>query len=200
MKVKNDIISLIVGSVDIKSFLDGDLAFDEYEKKCISDSFERVSVKRNDFLAKEGEVNDYIFFVEDGLFRYWAFNNQKKEITFSFSKNGEFMNSSYLRHATLPSKFNIQALRNSIVWRITGTAWASVSTYKLCNEITTIILEKDITQKTQRVLSLLRLTPEERYLELIEKEKDLIFQVQLKYIASYLGVTPQALSRIRKRT
>jgi hypothetical protein len=54
-------------------------------------------------------------------------------------------------------------------------------------------------RKAERELSFLTETAEERYLHLIEKDKTLLQNVPLKYIASYIGITPQALSRIRKR-
>jgi hypothetical protein len=54
-------------------------------------------------------------------------------------------------------------------------------------------------KKTKRELSLLTKTAEDRYLDLFKEEPRLLQQIQLKYIASYIGITPQALSRIRKR-
>ena len=54
-------------------------------------------------------------------------------------------------------------------------------------------------KKTKRELSLLTKTAEDRYLDLFKEEPRLLQQISLKYIASYIGITPQALSRIRKR-
>lgn len=54
-------------------------------------------------------------------------------------------------------------------------------------------------KKSQRELSLLNETAEQRYLKLFSEQPELIKEIPLKYIASYIGITPQALSRIRKR-
>ena len=54
-------------------------------------------------------------------------------------------------------------------------------------------------KKSKRELSLLRDSAEERYLNLFEERPELLREIPLKYIASYIGVTPQALSRIRRR-
>jgi hypothetical protein len=53
--------------------------------------------------------------------------------------------------------------------------------------------------KTQREISLLKLNAEERYLQLLKEQPHLIQNIPQKYLASYIGITPQALSRIRKR-
>lgn len=54
-------------------------------------------------------------------------------------------------------------------------------------------------EKSKRELSLLSMTAEQRYLNLFSEQQELIRLIPLKYIASYIGITPQALSRIRRR-
>lgn len=67
------------------------------------------------------------------------------------------------------------------------------------NKIARIVLEDVFTRKIKREITLLKLSPEDRYQELMKYHKQLIHNIPLKHLASYLGITPQALSRIRGR-
>lgn len=69
---------------------------------------------------------------------------------------------------------------------------------KLCSTTQRVFLEERLREKTIREMQLLRSTPKEMYLHLLKSKPHFIQNVPLKYLASYIGITPQALSRIRK--
>lgn len=196
-----EIAKQIEDSVDIHDKLNLGLKLSEGECLFLNKHFERVEIKKNQFIIEEGRREKYLYFIEEGQFRYWTYNFKLREITFWFSFSGEFANSYFSLKNEIPSAFNIQAIVHSIIWRMKSDDLLEIYNSSLnINKISRIVLEDIFTRKIQREISLLKLTPEERYKELMELNKEMILTIPLKYLSSYLGITPQALSRIRKRT
>lgn len=196
----NTIANLIEASVNIEDNLNHGLRLTAEEEQFFNDHFQRHEMKKNTFLIQEGKKERYLYFIEKGIMRYWTTNIKLREITFWFSFSNEFANSYLSLMHDNPSTFNIQALCNSVVWRINTEDLSAIYEGSLnTNRIARIVLEDVFTRKIEREISLLKLSPEDRYKELIKYHKELIFTIPLKYLASYIGITPQALSRIRKR-
>ncbi len=194
------IADLIEKSVNIEDNLNHGLHLTTEEKQFFNEHFERTEMKKKDFLIKEGEKERYLYFIENGIMRYWTANMRLREITFWFSFSNEFVNSYLSLMHSKPSAFNIQALCNSVVWRIKTSDLSIIYAESMnTNKIARIVLEDVFTRKINREISLLKLSPEDRYKELVKSYKELIFTIPLKYLASYIGITSQALSRIRGR-
>jgi len=161
---------------------------------------QRVFSKKSLILAKD-EIENYISFVEKGKVRLFIpKENQEKEITFGFSFSGEFISAYDSFLTQTPSCYQLEALVDTKLWSISYKDLQEV--YKNTtsgNVIGRFIAEKLFLIKSKREQSLLNETSEQRYLNLFKERPNVIKQVPLKYIASYIGVTPQALSRIRKR-
>lgn len=168
------------------------------EWKIFSSHLKLEKFQKKDFLRKEGEIEDSIFLVQQGMVRYFL-KKDNKEITFQFGFQNDFVSNYESFSSQTPSKISIQAL---------STTYAYVFKINEMNEvfkqsptsfhIYQAILQKSLNQKSQRELSLLTDSPKDLYLKILEKEPHLIQQIPLKYLASYIGITPQALSRIRK--
>ena len=163
--------------------------------------FEQIELDKNDYLIKKGETRNYIYFIESGIFRSWLSDMENdKEVTFGFCFSGEFTNACPSLKDSEPPVFNVQALCKSVVWRLNKHSLAYLYKTSLnINKIMRVTLEYAFARKTVRELSLLKYTPEERYVKLLEGDKTLLQNIPLKYIASYIGITPQALSCIRTR-
>lgn len=187
-------------AINVSDSLNLSLRLTEEEQIFFAKNFKKEDLKKNDFVIREGEKEYYLYFIERGLLRYWATDYDDKEVTFWFSIEGEFANSYLSLKDNQPSEFNIQALCNSTIWKLSREKLSYLySTSLNVNKIARIVLQDALIRKIKRETSLLKLTAEERYKEFLEKEKYLLNTVPLKYIASYLGITPQGLSRIRKR-
>ena len=94
----------------------------------------------------------------------------------------------------------MQVIADTTLWRLSYNDLQII--YKkteIGNLIGRITCENLFIKKAERELSLLNDTPEERYLKIFKQRPELIEKIPLKYIASYIGITPQALSRIRRR-
>jgi CRP-like cAMP-binding protein len=146
-----------------------------------------------------GQTEQYLSFVQSGIVRYYLpKESDENTIGFSFPNSISCVYDSFLTQR--PSIYQSETLSEVKLYRIT---------YEELNEFYEIlphgnligrkINEQLFLGKSQRMLSLLDTTAEQRYLDLVREQPHFIQQIPLKYIASYIGITPQALSRIRKR-
>ena len=145
----------------------------------------------------------YLYFIESGILRYWTaqeYGDPDKEVTFWFSFPGEFANSYFSLKENQPSLIHIQALTDCVIWKLSKQDLADLYQTSLnINKIARIVLEDALCRKITRETLLLGSSAEAIYEDLITKEKELINNIPLKYLASYIGVTPQRLSQIRRK-
>lgn len=162
----------------------------------------KLSSKRypkNSVILKKGEVENYISYVESGILRLFI-PKIENDITFGFIFPGEFVSAYDSFLTQTPCQYQVQSLTRAKLWRIGRQDLQDIYAHtKIGNEIGRKNTERLFLIKSNRELSLLNKTAEERYLDLFSERPELIQYIPLKYIASYIGVTPQALSRIRKR-
>ncbi len=163
-------------------------------------------LKKREFLKKSaflsaGQIENDISFIEKGKVRLFIpKEDEEKEITFGFSFQGEFVSAYDSFLTQTPSLYQLETLVDTTLWSISYNDLQEVyKTTKIGNTMGRFVSEKLFLLKSKREQSLLNETPEQRYLNLFKERPNLIKQIPLKYIASYIGVTPQALSRIRKR-
>lgn len=150
-------------------------------------------------LLHAGQTENYLSFIESGMVRYYL-SKEEEELTFAFSFERSFVSgyNSFLTQA--PSVYNIETLTPAKLWRLSYSDLQSIYRETAAgNAIGRQASEDLFLKKSQRELSLLNESAEERYLNLFTERPQLIREIPLKYIASYIGITPQALSRIRKR-
>ncbi len=123
-----------------------------------------------------------------------------KEITFGFSFKDQFISAYDSFLTQKPSAYQLQALMETHILSITYDDLQAVYTKtQIGNLIGRLTAERLFPSKSKREQDLLNLTAEERYLKLFKERPELLQVIPLKYISSYIGVTAQALSRIRKR-
>ena len=155
--------------------------------------------RRNQHYITPGEREQYVTFVNKGGFRYYAMLDEKELVCeFIFENNYVSEYESFLRQT--PAKIFIQALEDSeVVMLHYDQVQRLYEKYPPLQKFGRIIAENFLLEAIDRSNSLLSSTPEERYNQLTEKDPQLLQRVPQYMIASYIGVTPEALSRIRKR-
>ena len=160
----------------------------------------RVITKKSVFI-KVNQIENHISFIETGIVRLFIpKDNPEKEITFGFSFENQFVSAydSFLTQS--PSKYQLQALTETTLLSISYKDLQSVyNSTQIGNLIGRLTAEDLFLIKSKREQNLLNLNAEQRYLQLFKERPELLKFVPLKYISSYIGVTAQALSRIRKR-
>ena len=155
---------------------------------------------KNTTILTEHEVESYLYFVESGITRYYVITPEGKEVCLLFTFDNGFMSEMSSFISREPSGCFIETLSETKTWRIHYNDVQKLYTNtKVGNHFGRIALEQLYIRKAKREKSFLIQTPEQRYLDLLHFAQHILHQIPLKHIASYLGVTPQALSRIRKR-
>ena len=166
----------------------------------ISKLHRRIITKKSVFI-KVNQIENHISFIESGIVRLFIpKDNPEKEITFGFSFKNQFVSAydSFLTQS--PSNYQLQALTETAMLSISYKDLQSVyKSTQIGNLIGRLTAEDLFLIKSKREQNLLNLNAEQRYLKLFKERPELLKSVPLKYISSYIGVTAQALSRIRKR-
>ncbi|MES2139168.1 MAG: Crp/Fnr family transcriptional regulator [Bacteroidota bacterium] len=157
------------------------------------------TVDKGQFLLKKGEVCQHSFFVEKGLLRSYSISDIGKEHIIQFASENWFMSDRSSAYFNEPSDFFIDAIEETTVVLI------DQNFIKLASEISSSfreynekLLQNHIRHLQKRVNLLLGASAEIRYLNFIKLYPDLTFRVPQWMIASYLGITPESLSRVRK--
>ncbi|CCH54864.1 putative transcriptional regulator, Crp/Fnr family [Fibrisoma limi BUZ 3] len=169
------------------------------DEDIITALFRQQKFSKGEHLLQAGQVCKNVFFIEQGLVRYYANINGEEKTTY-FNKEGEFVcdYASFLPQQ--PSLTNIQALEASVVYTIShanmDVFYAQVEHGERFGRLA--IGEVFVTAINQ-IYSLYTDSPELRYQTFYDKFPDIGQRIPQYYIASYIGIMPQSLSRIRKR-
>ena len=157
-----------------------------------------TTFKKRTLVLKKGQVENYLSFVEKGTLRMFITKEEENEVTFGFVFQDQFISAYDSFLTQTPCHYQIEALTDTILWQISYADLNDVySNTKIGNEIGRKNAENLFLIKSSREFSLLNLSAKERYEQLFFDRPQLIKEIPLKHIASYIGVTPQALSRIR---
>lgn len=159
---------------------------------------------KREFLKKEyiviaGQKEKYLSFIEKGIVQF-SIPASEDDLTFGFAFSGNFVSAYDFFLTQKPSGYHIKAITNTILWSISYEDLQYIyAETAIGNTIGRMASEALFLKKSKRELSLLTESAEQRYLNLFTEQPHLLQLIPLKYIASYIGITPQALSRIRKR-
>ena len=183
---------------DIVSYFT-DLGVKQKDLGTFLDLLERKRIHKGQTILDEGLVENYVSFLQTGLVRYYILK-EDKEITFDFIFPHTFFCSYDSFFTRKPTQFYSTALTDCEILRISYNDLNSLYlTCDLAKNFEKALTEKLLLRKLKRELFLLSKSPEERYNDLLSEQPRLIQEIPAKYLATYLGVVPETLSRIRKR-
>lgn len=166
--------------------------------KQISDCFEKRVIEKDEIILQEGKVCRHLYFVESGLLHFYI-NKNGNNITKFFTEAPYFFTSQSSFHSQKPANENIQAIEKSIVWQISYSQVNELYKLKSWTEFARKIIQ-EVQFFTEEILEELQTeTAEFRYDKMLKNEPELLKRIPLKILASYLGIAPQSLSRIRKK-
>lgn len=164
-----------------------------------SSFYEVKSVKKNEMLLSEGETSDSTFFVEEGLLRMYSIDKLGKEHVIQFAPEGWIISDTTSQLLNEKSRFYIEAIEDSLVIITKEGFFESLSkVYPEVAENNQKLMFNHIKNLQNRVNALISTTAEERYLDFLRKYPNLMLRVPQWMVASYLGITPESLSRVRK--
>ncbi len=185
---------------DLHSFLRQFPSLTEEERAAIAEKLSVHQLFKGTILLREGEISTKCYFILRGCIRQFVLGADGKEQTIEFftEQQAVVLFSSY-GHST-PSRFGFVCAEDCTA--IVGDVLQEHAMYEefpALQAITRSMMEQDLGALQEKYASFVRLSPEERYQHLLETRPSLLQRAPQHQIASYLGVTPESLSRIRKR-
>ena len=156
------------------------------------------SFKKGEYVLSAGETENYLSIVISGLTRHYLIKDGE-DISFDFSFKDDF-NSSYASFVQRePSRFYIEALQPTVLASFSHNYLHKLyQDYPGSNRFGRVAIEQYFVFREKREISLLMDNATERYKKLLKEYPEYIQQIPLKYLASYLNIKPESLSRIRK--
>ncbi|MDR3679189.1 MAG: Crp/Fnr family transcriptional regulator [Flavipsychrobacter sp.] len=165
----------------------------------VTSLFKEKAYKKGDFFLEEGRVCKQVGFVAKGLLRFYI-NHEGEEKNYDFSQENEFVCNYESFLPQIPSSKNIQALEDSIIFVIShADLQLFYANVRGGERFGRIAIESVFVKLLQDISALYTETPELRYERFLKKHADLQQRISQYHIASFVGVKPQSLSRIRKR-
>jgi CRP-like cAMP-binding protein len=161
--------------------------------------FQEKEIGAKTIILNEGEVSRNLYFIVKGCLRIW-FNNDGKDISFQFFFEGQSVSSFESFFSQQPSMFSLESLEPCSLIVISRSDFDRV--LRLVPELKDgfiAILTQRLSNYAGLFLSRIKDNPQKRYQELVKHYPEIIRRVPQHYIASYLGITPISLSRIRNK-
>ena len=171
---------------------------DEQSLEIIAKQFEERKFQKGDYLLKEGKVSGY-FFLSEGFLRVFTFDTNGNDVTTYFYSQDRVVFDAASFFLKLPSTENIQAMTECKVYVTNfeklNELFHSVAAFR---EFGRQMIVNEFVAYKQRTLAMINQSAEERYLTLMEANKDVFRYASIKHIASYLGISDRTLNRVRK--
>lgn len=171
---------------------------DDIEEK-LRESFKQVVLPKGEYLITEGRTCRYLYFLEQGCLRGF-YNLDGKEVTHWFGFEGDFVTSFHSFITQEPAVESIQLLEGCVLWAISrDTLNELLSTYHKAERLLRMAYEKYYIRLEERYVNSQFKTAAELYEHLLGCTPHIIERVPLGFIASYLGMSQETLSRVRSR-
>lgn len=175
------------------------LPLDEEEKAYVKEVFKERRIKRRQFILQEGEVCRHSTFVVEGCFKMYLVDKNGKEHNLQFAIENYWIGDIGSFYSDEPSKLYIEAMENSVILQSKKEDQLRLFVdYPKFNRIFRVLAENAMVGLQQRAIQNISSTAEERYLDFLKRYPHFFNRISNVQIASYLGVTPEFLSAVRK--
>lgn len=176
------------------------LPLNDEEKAFVEDVFKERRVKRRQFILQEGEICKHNTFVLEGCFKMYFIDDNGKEHNLQFAIENWWIGDIGSFHSDEPSKLYIEAMENSVILQVKKEDQLRLFVdYPKFNRIFRVLAENAMVGLQKRTIQNISSTAEERYLDFLRRHPQFFNRISNVQIASYLGVTPEFLSAIRKK-
>ena len=169
---------------------------DDLEK--IINQYQRIEFSKNDFLITEGSTANYYYFMESGFARSYVIDLEGNDISTKFFATTDIVIDWHSYFLKTKSRENIQAISNCVAWKISFENFMKLFDIEAFREVGRTKLVNNYFELKNHSISIIADPAKDRYLHLMHTKPDIIQNVPLKQIATYLGITDTSLSRIRK--
>ncbi|RZJ64971.1 MAG: Crp/Fnr family transcriptional regulator [Flavobacterium sp.] len=169
------------------------------EKELLPSFFSARHLKKRHYLLREGDSCQYMAFVSKGLLRTYNIDDKGNEHMSIFGLEGWWLSDFNSFLTGEPSVFNIDAIEDSDLLLISRADYEAITlAVPVMDRYFRILYQNSLVTKERRLMSSITHSAEEKYLQLIQHDPKLSERIPQNMIASYLGIAPETLSRIRK--
>jgi len=185
--------------VKIKAFIERIVQPDADEWKAFEEILQPKKLKKKDLLLKEGQVCTFIAFLNSGVLREYSYQHDK-EVTVDFVGENQFTTDYQSFLMKTPSMQYLEALTDVDLLILQKDAVDRLyDKYKIWERFGRLIIERVFCSAEAKRKRIISTSHEEQYRDFVASYPDIIQQVPQYYIASYLGLSPEHLSRLRKK-
>ncbi|WKZ58692.1 MAG: Crp/Fnr family transcriptional regulator [Cyclobacteriaceae bacterium] len=170
------------------------------EEAKLKEFFIPKKIRKRQYVLNAGDVCQYITFVEKGMLRSFTVDDDGNEHVVQFAIEGWWISDVGSFISGNNALYNIEALEDSEVLNLTKQAMDDMmDQVPQLERYFRLLMQNNIIALQRRVIAYMSLSAEEKYLKLMDVCPDIISRAPQQYVASYLGITPETLSRIRKQ-
>ncbi len=170
------------------------------DELAILSSFESVKIKRKKELLISGQICKYIYFITKGCLRSFYIDSKGTEHIYQIRMDNNWIADIQSFFSQNSSKYNIEALEDSELLRISHKQFEQLLLeIPALERYFRVLFQKAYINALSRLNATMWETAMDRYNEMLKENPEIFQRVPLVYIASYLGITPESLSRIRKQ-
>ena len=189
----NDIMTTLTESIDQIVSLTSE------EKEAIENTYGHLELRKGEFWIRQGRMCDQVAYVVSGQLRNHYVDDAGNDVTCYFVAPGSFISSFTSFLTNTPTNENISALEDTTLRVISKSEMEKLSdAIPKLHIFRRVIAENLFITLEKRIAMLQSQTAHERYERMLRENPDIVLSVPLQYIASFLGITPQHLSRLRK--
>lgn len=175
------------------------VSLSEKDKELLHHFFVPKKLRKKQYLLQEGDVCKNLAFISKGLLRTYNVDDKGDEHMSVFGWEGWWLSDFNSFLTGEPGIFNIDAIENSEVLLLSRTKYEEITlAIPIMDRYFRILYQNSIVTKERRLMSSITDTAEEKYLRLKESTPEIIERIPQNLIASYLGLVPETLSRIKK--
>jgi CRP-like cAMP-binding protein len=164
----------------------------------ILSQYQRLEMKKNDFLIEYDTTANFYYFLENGFARSYVIDLEGFDITTKFFSSSDIIIDWYSYFMKTKTREHFQAITNCVVWKISFDNFMKLFTIEAFREVGRTRLVNGFFELKNHSVSIIADPAKERYLNLLKTKPDIVQNLPLKQIATYLGITDTSLSRIRK--
>jgi CRP/FNR family transcriptional regulator, anaerobic regulatory protein len=158
-----------------------------------------VVLKKKEFFTRQGEACKYLAYVNSGCLRAYYTDNKGDDFTMYFAFQNWWTGDKTSFYSQTSSRFSVQALEDTEVFRADKTNWEkALSEIPVFEKWYLVKTRKSYEAAQQKLIDNQTESAEEKYRKLLKNAPEIVQRIPQHYIASYLGIKPQSLSRIRK--
>lgn len=182
----------------IRKSIESIISLKDSEWDIILNAMQIKTLSKNEYLLKEGQICDFIAYINSGLLIYLKVADDATEVTTDFAFEGDWVTDNYSRLNNSPSFLHIKAIEDTELLIVKHKDLTDI--YKKVPKLERfgrILMEQAFVKITQHSIDLQVLPAKERYLKLLQSQPQAFQKIPLYHIAHYLGIAPKSLSRIR---